>query len=949
MLVNFPSMIMKNKLGLALCLTLLLLAVRAQTAEVQTQERLSLDPGWRFNLGDIPFPVIQGHDATYNNAKAGKAWGAAAPEFDDSKWRSVNLPHDWVVEGPFDPKENVSQGYRPRGIAWYRRHFKLPASDHGRHIELQFDGVATHCTVWVNGILAHRNWCGYTSFAIDITPFAKYGDAVNSVVVRVDANVMEGWWYEGGGIYRHTWIAKRDPVHIATDGVFANPVKQADGTWLVPVEATLNSSARASVAAEVEATLMDPDGTQVAQAVARVNVAPFEDTVAKLPIKLAAPRLWSVEKPVLYSLRTVVKQDGKSGDTVTTRCGFRTIRFDADKGFFLNDQPVKLKGVCNHQDHAGVGVAIPDSLWEFRLRKLKEMGVNAYRCSHNPPSVEFLDLCDQLGLLVMDENRNFNSTPEYLRQLEWMVRRDRNHPSIILWSVFNEEPMQGTESGYEMVRRMSAAVKRLDTSRPVTAAMNGGQFTRLNVAHAVDVVGFNYSAETYDRFHEANKTLPMTSSEDTSAFMTRGEYNTDKQRNIMGSYDDQRAPWGATHRAAWKAIGERPFVAGGFIWTGFDYHGEPTPNQWPSASSVFGCLDLCGFPKAAFYMHQAHWLESKPVLQIVPHWNWPGQEGKPVKVMAIANAQTVALSLNGQALGEKAVDKYDFVTWEVPYAPGRLEAIGKKDGKEVSRCVVETTGEPVALQLLPDRSSLAGDGWDAQPVTVQAVDAQGRLVPTANLMVEFELSGPGAIIGLGNGDPNSHEAEKGNRRSLFNGLAQVIMQSQPGGSGTLTLVAKSSGLKSAEVGIKVESVPARPAVGIAQTAFELQNWRLSPASATPPDPNQRLADNDMNSWAPVEAGKLQSLAGGNYVVYRTQFELSHAVNEVGGKIAFKSITGKAEVWLDGKLLGKKDKFSAGSLTLPLPTGKGNRTLSVLIETEPGKSAGFGKAVAIEPK
>jgi beta-galactosidase len=369
---------------------------------------------------------------------------------------------------------------------------------------------------------------------------------------------MEGWWYEGGGIYRHTWLVKRDPVHIATDGVYANPVCDENGKWRLPVEVTVNSAAKNTASVELETTLLDPAGKIVATASTQVEAAPFVDTVAKLSLAVDKPQLWSVEKPVLYLVRTVLKQAGKPGDAVTTHCGFRTLRFDAKQGFFLNGQPVKLKGVCNHQDHAGVGVALPDSLWEFRLRKLKEMGVNAYRCSHNPPSKEFLDLCDRMGMLVMDENRNFNSTPEYMRQLEWMVRRDRNHPSVILWSVFNEEPMQGSEQGYEMVRRMSAVVKRLDATRPVTAAMNGGQFTPLNVADAVDVVGFNYSTDGYDRYHAAHPDRPMTSSEDTSAFMTRGEYVTDKKNNVIASNDDERAPWGATHRSAWKKIATRP-------------------------------------------------------------------------------------------------------------------------------------------------------------------------------------------------------------------------------------------------------------------------------------------------------------------------------------------------------------------------------------------------------
>ena len=756
-------------------------------AEPAGRQRLSLDQGWRFHQGDIPFPVITGHEASYASAKAGKAWGAAAPEYDDSAWRELDLPHDWAVEGPFAEQENIAQGYRPRGSGWYRRQFRLDPAERGQHLELQFDGVATHCTVWVNGTVVHRNWCGYTSFYLDVTPLAQYGDKLNTIAVRVDANAMEGWWYEGAGLYRHTWLVKRQPVHLMTDGVYANPVRAADGSWSLPVEATLGNCGRDPAAVEVEVTLADPSGQEVARAGATVTVPALDQAVAKLAMPVAAPKLWSVASPSLYRVRTVVLQNGKAVDESRTNCGFRTIRFDPEQGFFLNDQPLKLKGVCNHQDHAGVGVAVPDALWEFRLRRLREMGVNAFRCSHNPPAVELLDACDRLGILVMDENRNFNSSPEYMRQLEWLVRRDRNHPSVILWSVFNEEPMQGTETGYEMVRRMAAAVKKLDTTRPVTAAMNGGMFSPVNVSQAVDVVGFNYQIDSYDRFHAANPKLPLTSSEDTSAVMTRGEYANDKTRNVLSSYDTEHPSWGATHRAAWKAIATRPYLAGGFVWTGFDYHGEPQPLKWPSTGSSFGCLDLCGFPKAAFYLHQALWVEDRPILHLVPHWNWPGQEGKPIKVMALANADSVTLALNGRVLGEKPVDKFDMVSWEVPYEPGRLEATGKKQGQEVSRCIVETTGEPASLRLTPDRQALAGDGWDALPVTVEALDKDGRPVPTANLPVEFEITGPGTIIGLGNGDPNCHEPEKGHRRSLFHGLAQVLVQSQRGGSGALVL------------------------------------------------------------------------------------------------------------------------------------------------------------------
>lgn len=910
--------------------------------------KLSFDNGWRFHLGDIPFPVLITHNETYGNAKAGSASGAASPRFDDRDWRELNLPHDWVIEGSFNPNENVSQGYRARGIAWYRRNFKLSEADRGKHLELQFDGVATHCTVWVNGTVVHRNWSGYTSFYIDITAMARYGDEINNVAVRVDAVDQEGWWYEGGGIYRHTWLVKQSPVHIVTDGVFAQPVKTAQGAWTIPAEITLENSGKNTQTATVEVTVLDKTGNKVAQGTNSITLNALQKAPTVLSIPINKPELWSPDHPVLYKVLTRVKQNGLQTDSIATTCGFRTIRFTADSGFFINDKNVKIKGVCNHQDAAGVGVAVPDALWEFRLKKLKEMGVNGYRCAHNPPSAEFLALCDKLGIMVMDENRNFNSSPEYVRQLEWMVRRDRNHPSIILWSVFNEEPVQGTEIGYEMVRRMSAEVKKLDTTRPVTAAMNGGLFTPINVSRAVDVVGFNYQIQSYDQFHKANPTLPLTSSEDVSGLMQRGVYVTDKSKNLLDAYDTQKPSWGATHRVAWKAIAERPYLAGCFVWTGFDYHGEPTPYVWPTVGSNFGIMDICGFPKTAFYIHQAQWVHDKPILQLEPHWNWPADQiGKPVKVMALSNAETVKLLLNGKLIGEQKVDKYEMNTWDVPYQPGKLEAIGYKNGKEVSRFKVETTGEPVSMQLIADRPSIDGDGWDAMPVTVQALDSKGRPVPTANIPVEFELSGPGNIIGLGNGDPNSHEAEKGNKRSLYNGLAQVILQTNANAQQPLVLIARSPGLKPASITIMVTPKASVPFVPVMEPVLFLDAWRMSPITKTRPDPNQEIALNDMNSWAPLKAGQLQRLTGGTFAVFRTTFTPYASQQKAGGTILLKKVEGKAEIWLDKKLVATKSTFEGADMTIALPPGPGEHTLSVLIENEPDARSGPGGVVTVK--
>jgi len=937
------------------CLLANLAQAASSAQSEQGREKLSLDRGWLFHLGDVAMPEVKGHGFSYANAKAGNAWGAAGLEYDDSDWRKLDLPHDWAVEGPFDPNANISQGYRPRGVGWYRRYLKVDEADRGRHFELQFDAIATHSTVWINGSLVNRNWSGYNASYIDITPYLRYGDAINTIAIRADANPMEGWWYEGAGMYRHAWLLKRSPVHVVTDGVNANP-RLIKGAWQLPVDVTLDNSSKQAADVSVDVTVFDPAGKQVAHKTQAVTVPVLMPTTAKLPIEIENPALWSLEQTNLYRVTTQVIMNGKKVDEQSLKTGFRSIRFDANEGFFLNDKHVKLQGICMHQDHAGVGVAIPDSMWEYRLRRLKELGVNAIRFSHNAPAPEVLDLVDRMGFLVMDENRNFNPSPDYLKQLEWMVRRDRHHPGVILWSVFNEEPMQGTEAGYEMVRRMSAVVKSLDDTRPITAAMNDGMFTDINVSQAVDVVGFNYQIDKYDRFHKAHPNVPMTSSEDTSAFQTRGEFTTDNSKNLIASYDDDFAQWGNSHRDAWEAIDTRPYVAGGFVWTGFDYRGEPTPNEWPSVSSVFGIMDLNGFPKTAYYMHQVQWIKDRPLIHIAPHWNWQGKEGKNIRVMVMANTERVKLLLNGKEIGEQKTDKYRMNNFNVLYESGTLEAIGFNAGKEVARASVETTGKAVALELVPDRKSLMGDGRDAMPITVRAIDEKGRAVPLDTSEVTFDVSGAGKSIGHGNGNPNSHEDEKGKTRKLFNGLAQLIVQSNFASQGQVKISASAKGLKTASINIPVQTVSPVPFVSITDAPLSrLQNWRISPASIQRPDPNQILADNDMNTWGWGQTPMLNTPAtegdnkGGSYRLYRVNFTPRKSLANGNGVLHFYGVTGKAEIWLNGKLLGKKESFEQAELILPIPVGTAASQLTVLAQNDGDKPAGVSGHIIIEPK
>ena len=907
--------------------------------------RTLLELGWHFHEGDIAMPEPQGHNATYLSVKAGNALGAATPSYDDSDWPDVRLPHDWAAAQPFARAANVSQGYRARGIGWYRRTLRLDPADRGKTIELHFGGIATNATIWVNGSVVTHNWSGYNSVYVDLTPFARFGDETNVIAIRVDADAREGWWYEGAGLYRHVWLVRRAPVAIVSDGVHCDPRLDAVGRWRIPVTATLANIERAPATVTVEATLLDPEGSEIATARTEATVPVLDKAEAALLLDPGSPRLWSVEMPTLYTVRTRVLRGGVAIDERRVAIGFRTIRFDVDKGLFLNDRSVKLKGVCIHQDHAGLGVALPDSMIAWRLERLKATGCNAIRMSHNAPTAELLDWCDRMGFLVMDENRTFNTAPDYLAQLEWLIRRDRNHPSVILWSVFNEEPMQGTESGVEMVRRMSAAVRRLDESRPVTAAMNGSFYDPSNVSTVVDVMGFNYYQGDYDKFHKLNPAKPMTSSEDTSAFETRGAFASDPSRHVITSYDTEAASWGGTHRETWKQIVERPFVAGSFVWTGFDYHGEPTPYEWPTISSFFGIMDLCGFPKTAFDIHRAHWIDDKPVVAIAPHWTWPGREGEPIKVFVSTNVETIALRLNDRELGVQKADRVMGNEWTVPYAPGRIEALAMRGGKVVARAVHETAGAPVALRLTPARTAMAGDEEDTQPITIDAVDAKGRHVPTANLMARFTVEG-GTILGVGNGDPNSHEPEQGNARSLFNGLAQIIVRAGRG-RGRITLRATAEGLKPARLTIDRADIAPRAQVAVTVAVMAVRDWRRSEALVDHPAPTLAPADGDNNSWAFVRSGTPTPAAPEpGWRVYRARVTPWKRVAAAGGVLSFASVGGRAELWVDGQKLASKVDAAPGELMAVLPAGAGERTIALLVEAPAGAPSGILGAVSI---
>ena len=748
--------------ALLFAITFGLLASVSSAAEPVPRERLLMDFGWRFHLGN-DWGIAQ------NLAKAGTGYGPASTSFSDASWRQINLPHDWAIEMPFDSKADSAHGFRAVGsgypennIGWYRRTFALPQSDSGRRLWLELDGVYRDCTVFVNGWFVGHHESGYSGVRYDITDVAEFGKD-NIVALRVDASQTEGWFYEGAGIYRHVWLVKTGPVAIAPDGVFVYGTFKDNvpgGPAEIHLQATLTNALKTSAEATVRWEIVAPHGKTVAGSKKSVQVNGASEAEVTQITRVAAAELWFPETPRLYTLITTIESGGQIVDRKETEFGLRTFAFDAEKGFILNGQPYLLKGTCNHQDHAGVGAAMPDRLQYFRIGKLKEMGSNAYRSAHNSPTPELLEACDRLGMIVMDENRLVGSDELHLRWFKEQVLRDRNHASVGIWSLGNEEfTAQGLPSGGRAVATMQALVKRLDPTRPVTVNSDlGNVFAGFN--ENIEVRGWSYhiGKDNMDAYHAAHPLQPNVGSEQGSTVGTRGIYANDPARGYMSAYDDNAQSWSNTAEQWVGFFGPRPWLSGGFVWTGFDYRGEPTPYRWPCINSHFGIYDTCGFPKDNFWYYQSWWI-SQPVLHLLPHWNWAGQEGRETDVRALSNCEEVELFLNGKSLGRQTLARFAQLKWKVPYAAGTLSANGYSAGKRVAETKVETSGAAIAVQLAPDRPTINADGEDLSMVTVSVTDAQGRMVPLAGNRVSFELEGPGRIIGVGNGDPSCHEPD----------------------------------------------------------------------------------------------------------------------------------------------------------------------------------------------
>jgi beta-galactosidase len=832
-----------------------------------------LDKGWMFH--PMPGFDLWAPEAVVS-ADQIKMLHCPAP---GNGWRPVQLPDDYVVKGDFSREPNPAllvdgaqclpggrecrthtsgsalasahrlakmkhpprhgrsayggHGYLPLYPAWYRRTFFIPASAKDKSVWLNFGGVYRDAVVFVNGRFMEQHPSGYTAFRLNITSAVHYGEQ-NSVSVFVDPRWLEGWFYEGGGIYRHVRLMITDKLQVAPWGTFViskvpGPIHYGSpagdqAAANLTLQTTVRNDHRTAQSFTLVSQVIDPSGKIVASLSSGERLSAGQQLTFRQHVALRDALLWSLHHCNLYRLATAVRAGGSVIDNKLTTFGIRTLRFDPDRGFFLDGKHVEIRGTCNHQDFPGMGIAAPDNLWFWRVAKLKAMGANAYRCSHNPVSEAFYRACDRMGMLVMDENRHLGDTyfPKSamgtpysnLSDLKAMVLEHRNHPSIIMWSMCNEEGLERTPYGARMFAAMKEAVKKIDPTRPTTSAMNGG-YTKDGFISVEGVLGMNYHNSKFAQIHGEYPHLMIFGSEDVNSYSSRGTFKSCRATALCSEYGFGYGPGKSATKGfflghepwlSWGPVMGNPFVAGEFVWTGFDYRGEPNPFSWPAVTSQTGSMDLCGFPKPAYFYWKAWW-RRKPSVYIFPNWNFPKtMVGKSVPVRSYSNCDRVELLLNGKSLGTKDMPRYRYLEWNVPYTPGVLNARGYDQGRLVAQYTVRTAGPPVALELTAEVHHLPANGEDIAPIRVAVVDARGRVAPDADNLIRFSVSGPGTLAGVANGNPASHEANAANQRKAFRGLCMVMVRASDH-PGALTVNAQAAGLKPAR--IVIHTVPAR--------------------------------------------------------------------------------------------------------------------------------------------
>ncbi|MDO4599308.1 MAG: glycoside hydrolase family 2 TIM barrel-domain containing protein [[Ruminococcus] gnavus] len=731
-------------------------------------------------------------------------------------WKRVNLPHDFRVEiGVSDEATNWAQGYIPDGIAYYRKAFKVPKETLGKRVVLEFDGVMRNASFWYNGCFIGDHYSGYTGFQFDVTELTKYGDdeGDNVILVRCDTtNGSEGWWYEGGGIYRHTWLTTYEDIHVDRWGVFVKPTVSGTHATL-DIETTVCNETFAEASYTVCTTVLDPDGREVGQAETAGNLPIYGKDTQKCQMEVTDAMLWDCNHPYLYTAVTEVFTGEKLVDHYETTFGIRSIEYTTE-GLLLNGVHTPLYGTCFHQDFVGVGAAIPDAIQNYKIQKIRNVGFNAFRSSHNPATLELLDACDQLGVLVINENRIIETSKHRMEDLEELIKSSRNHPCVFAWSMSNEEIFAGSYQALRILDKMLPFAKSLDDSRLFLSAeafLSGDMAAKYGM-EIYDVFGMNYAESSLNNNQIATLSanypdMKFLSTESASWYTTRGIYEDNKERGHCSSYGTRYVMMGgeggsnaggtARPWQTWRFYKENPKTGGFFIWTGFDYRGEPTPLKEYQVCSNFGIMDTCGFPKDDCFYYEAR-MKENPLIHIMPHWTWE-KEGEIKVIRLYTNCDEADLILNGISLGRKPLEG-DWIEYEVPYQPGELKAIGYRDGEEVASDVQRTAGKPAAIRMEADRPVISADGRDVACVKVSIVDAQGIMVPNAENNVTFEVTGAGSLLGLGNGDPGCRENDKASSRHAFSGLLLALVQSKEE-SGEVKVRASSPELETCELTI----------------------------------------------------------------------------------------------------------------------------------------------------
>jgi beta-galactosidase len=846
-----------------------------------TRERSSFNENWRFQNGDpngaegiLAYEKIKdwvrasgnefvltsdGVKSVRPDGNLGENVAYTKSDFDDSAWRQLNLPHDWAIEGDFDRALAGETGKRPfAGIGWYRKHFTVSPADKGKQIYLDFDGAMAYPAVWLNGKFVGGWGYGYSSFRLDLTPYLEFGKE-NVLSVRLDNPAESSRWYPGTGIYRNVWLVKTAKIHVAQWGTYLTTPEVNQNSAAVNIKTTIDNDLPNAANIKVQTFVYElgANNQKIGKPVVMsektdLNLTPQSKSKSETNLSIKNPKLWSIVAPNRYVAATIIEQNGKLIDVYETKFGIRSIKFDAEKGFFLNDEHVYIKGVCNHHDLGALGTAMNTRALERQLEILKEMGVNAIRTSHNPPAPELLELADKMGFLIMDEafdewakakrKNGYNRIFKDWHEKDWraQIRRDRNHPSVILWSIGNEIWEQGSPEGHKISSELSKIAKEEDPTRPTTAGANNTQAGYNGFQKTVDVFGYNYKPQEYAKFHAQNPSIPFFASETASTISSRGEYFfpvvEDKSKGLMdfqmSSYDLYAPRWATTPDAEFEGQDKNPFTAGEFVWTGFDYLGEPTPYdgktktmpeisdpvlrqkladelkqngeiQFVSRSSYFGIVDLCGFPKDRFYIYQARWRPELPMAHILPHWNWAERIGQITPVHVYTSGDEAELFLNGKSLGRRKKGAFEYrLRWDdVIYEPGELKVIAYKNGKVWAQDIVKTTGEAANVSMQADRTNIKSDGADLSFITVKITDKTGLMVPRSKNLIHFEISGAGEIVATDNGDATDLSSFQSTNRKAYNGMALVIIRSIKGKGGKITLKAVSGNLKSAQISI----------------------------------------------------------------------------------------------------------------------------------------------------